>query len=259
MDIVRRLDALAPIQPTDLKHARATWAEFRGQEPPLLTAPDANTKLNKSAIPNYGLSLAPANLSEHNPCRYATPQCIEVCVAFAGKGELAQVQRGRIWKTQFLTAFPAEFVTLLAWETHKASVKHNSNMTMRLNVFSDIPWERIIPWYFEWASDVRFYDYTKWPAHTRGVQPSNYDLTYSVSERWSEYQMQYMLDKGHRIAVVVPRGQESDITEWRGYPCVNGDTGDLRWLDPSPAIVLLKAKGRARSLPVGGFVRDMST
>jgi hypothetical protein len=43
--------------------------------------------------------------------------------------------------------------------------------------------------------------------------------------------------------------------DWRGFPIVNGDDHDLRFLDPGPSIVALKAKGKAK-LDRTGFVVD---
>lgn len=50
------------------------------------------------------------------------------------------------------------------------------------------------------------------------------------------------------VAVVfdTPRGQALPA-QYLGVPVVDGDKSDARWLDPSPAIVGLRAKGRMRS------------
>jgi hypothetical protein len=98
--------------------ARARWLEFRkargyGSATPLLTPPDANTKLNKSQHDAiiYGLSLAPANLSDFNACKYSTRECRAGCVAYAGKGELPNIAKARITKTEFFAEDPSAFMT----------------------------------------------------------------------------------------------------------------------------------------------------
>jgi hypothetical protein len=40
---------------------------------------------------------------------------------------------------------------------------------------------------------------------------------------------------------------------WQGFPVINGDESDLRFLDPSGVIVGLKAKGDAKK-DTSGFV-----
>jgi hypothetical protein len=46
-----------------------------------------------------------------------------------------------------------------------------------------------------------------------------------------------------------------DRTLW-GYPVIDGDGNDLRFLDPAPCIVALKAKGAGARRDTTGFVLD---
>jgi hypothetical protein len=43
-------------------------------------------------------------------------------------------------------------------------------------------------------------------------------------------------------------------TEWNGKPVIDGDTDDLRFLDPQGVIVGLRAKGKAK-YDTSGFVK----
>jgi hypothetical protein len=128
----------------------------------------------------YGLSLAPAGLSGVQVCRYRTPECEAGCVAFSGKGDLPDVIRARQAKTVFLAERPASVLRILVDELDRVSRRFGAQLAVRLNTFSDLPWERIVPWLFERFAGVRFYDYTKWSDR---ATPENYDLTFSVSDR----------------------------------------------------------------------------
>ncbi len=116
----------------------------------------------------------------------------------------------------------------------------------RLNVFSDIPWERFLD--LE-RFRIRFYDYTKISKRLGNV-PSNYYLTFSLSEK-NESDGQRALSLGFNIAVPF---RERPKRFW-GFPVIDGDTHDYRFLDPQPAVVGLKPKGLAREDSTG-FVRE---
>jgi hypothetical protein len=225
--------------------ARARWLEFRkargyGSATPLLTPPDANTKLNKSQHDAiiYGLSLAPANLSDFNACKYSTRECRAGCVAYAGKGELPNIAKARITKTEFFAEDPSAFMSLLKAEIDDARIKFGKKLAIRLNTFSDIPWEEVDPSLFEEFSDVQFYDYTKWPDRQ---PPDNYHLTFSASE------MTKNEDIGSNTAVVFGVKPGHDLPEtFNGIEVIDGDKTDARFLDPEDTIVGLRAKGRMR-------------
>lgn len=260
MDLVRSLLERAPFEFIDHKQARVMYGEFRGQHgaapvaTPLLTAPDENTKFRKTRTKVYGLSLAPADLSGVNACRFSTPECRAGCVAFAGRGELSGVIAGRVRKTQFLNEQPAAFLTLLMFEIAKAYERHGLDLRVRLNTFSDIPWERVCPELFERFPLVRFYDYTKWP--TRET-PSNYTLTRSVSERTYDAEILLHATHGGNQAVVfgVPRTKLLP-TSYMGVRVIDGDASDDRSGDPRGVIVGLRAKGRMRK-GAWGTVRQL--
>jgi len=42
--------------------------------------------------------------------------------------------------------------------------------------------------------------------------------------------------------------------EYAGYPVIDGDLHDCRWLDPTPTIVGLRAKGPRGQVDTTGFV-----
>jgi hypothetical protein len=83
-----------------------------------------------------------------------------------------------------------------------------------------------------------------------GKLPSNYSLTFSRSET-NETQCLEVLKRGGNVAVVF----RSKVlpTHWNGFPVINGDENDLRFLDPKGVVVGLTAKGKAKS-DTSGFV-----
>jgi hypothetical protein len=254
MSLLGELAHQAPIMPLhDLREARTIVGKMRAAfglnaaPTPLLTPPASNVKFAKSkGVSVYGLSLAPALSSGiTNVCPFSTPECRAHCVAHSGRGAYPHVPRGRAFRTKLLVERPDVFVTLLAHEISAAQDKHGAELRVRLNGFSDLPWERYVPWLFE--RDVKFYDYTKWPLGTR-LTPTNYKLTYSASERWTVGHYAQHRIHGLNVAAVfdVRRGHPLPKTFY-DVPVIDGDTSDDRWADPTPCVVGLRAKGSLRS------------
>jgi hypothetical protein len=106
---------------------------------------------------------------------------------------------------------------------------------VRLNVYADIPWELVWPGLFEEFPGVNFYDYTKVPG--RQVDDiDNYDLTFSYSGR-NQADTQYEVQvQNRRVATVFLRKEGWPPPEtWNGLDVVDGETSDLRPLDPPNA------------------------
>jgi hypothetical protein len=147
---------------------------------------------------------------------------------------------------------------------------------VRLNGTSDLPWEAYpvcidgttYPNVMAAFPDVAFYDYSKGDtrverALTSSSWPKNYDLTYSLSERPSDWpKAEHILDEGGKVAVVF-RGHlpseggcpttEDTIGCWRGYPVVDATKHDARFLDPPGTISGLVALGMGKN-DISGFV-----
>ena len=233
---------------------------FAALPAPLLTPPSANPKLGKSGT--YGLSLAAAGLSgAWQVCRYRTAGCESVCLESAGKGGLDSVQRGRIWKTRLLGSHPELFIRALADELRSALGRRPldslgrryGRVPVRLNVLSDLAWERFAPALFQdptLKKACQYYDYSKNPRRT---PPANYHLTYSASERTTDL----AAAAGHYGTVAgvfsTRRGAPLPAT-FDGLPVLDGDLSDSRWQDAA-GIVGLRAKGLAVGDDAGGFVR----
>ena len=235
----------------------------------LLTAESANMKLAKSGTAGagfytVGLSLAPYTVAGMgNLCASASPACIAGCLNTAGKGNVQNaagrftVQDARIAKTRALLSRDAstrdDVIAMLVWQlerAHNKAVRKGLKLAVRLNVLSDLPWERLAPWLFVHFADVQFYDYTKVYARL-GTTPANYDLTFSRSETNEEHAV-LALSRGFRVAVVFTNRAPLPAT-WNGARVIDADLHDLRFIDGSGVVSGLKAKGKLRGL-VSAFV-----
>lgn len=226
-------------------------------------------KGEKSGYYTAILHLAPAQVSGRNVCPHATKGCASACLNTAGIGGIALndqglniVQVARIQRTRFFHRDREAFMVQLAKEirTHlRRSYKHGLRPVVRLNGTSDLPWERFpvngernIMALFP---DVIFYDYTKWPIRLRKTELApGYRLTFSLAEN-NDKHAKAALAAGVNVAVVfdTPKGKDLPASFW-GYPVIDGDTSDLRFLDPIGCVVGLRAKGRAMR-DRSGFVR----
>jgi hypothetical protein len=228
----------------------------------LLTPPTAQAKMTKSAksgvyLP-YILHLAPADLSGYNTCPKATAGCKAACLNTAGMGVFNNVQKARIQKTKYFFEQRREFYAQLIKEVASAERKANKlgkQLTMRLNGTSDLQWEAYKmqdgKTIFELFPNVIFYDYTK--IEKRQPKPfSNYSLTFSAADG-NDNDVAVALQKGMNVAVVF-RG-DTLPQEWQDKTVIDGDTDDLRFLDPQNVVVGLRAKGKAKKDKTG-FVKD---
>jgi hypothetical protein len=225
------------------------------------------------------LHLAPTNLSGYNTCPMATVWCALACLNTAGhggmfkKGETTnKVQEARKRRTVMFFEQRDEFMALLVKDIQSAirkAAKRGMKLAIRLNGTSDIRWETIpveIPLtlynskdekrveYFTFANimsafpEVQFYDYTK-IANRRNL-PANYHLTFSLAES-NRSDAVTALANGMNVAAVFRTLPET----FMGHEVINGDEDDLRFLDPSPCIVGLTAKGKAKK-DTSGFVQN---
>jgi hypothetical protein len=237
-----------------------------------LTTPDGyNPKLKKGRAQGYSsliLHLAPAKLSGYDVCQYASDRCRAVCLNTAGHGGIIRrgettnaIQTARIARTRWLFEDRPSFMAQLAHEitTHiRRARAHGMTPAVRLNGTSDLPWEKITGpdgrTILDSFERVQFYDYTKSAgralAFAAGLMPSNYHLTFSRSES-NALDVSAVLRAGVNVAAVFATAELP--AEWNGSPVISGDHDDLRFLDRRPAIVGLKAKGKARR-DISGFV-----
>jgi hypothetical protein len=203
-----------------------------------------------------GLMLAPSDRSGNNVCKYAT-DCRFWCVADSGGGRWKTTQDARIRKTRLFFDDRDAFMDMLINDLRKfaAACEDKGNKpAVRLNTFSDIPWERV-PVVIDgqkttvidtFADDITFYDYTKYPCTAR-ASSRKYHLTYSASGENTDM-CKVALSEGYNVAVVFDTKPKHPLpsTYW-GATVIDGDADDLRFLDPDGVIIGLRAKHTLRT------------
>ena len=198
-----------------------------------------------------------------NSCAMAKQaSCIDACLYTAGRGAFNNVQTARQRKAEWFYKDRVGFMKQLYDDIKKFQTychKRNIQPCVRLNGTTDIRWELIkIGAYniFDWFPEVQFYDYTK-IANRKCKDIPNYHLTWSYSNANPEYAklLDKALEQGMNAAVVYRK--EYHKPKWQGYPVIDGDSDDLRFLDPKGGhIVALYAKGKAKK-DTSGFVQEV--
>ena len=224
----------------------------------LLNSGNSKTrKGEKKGFTTYGIHLAPASLSGFNVCDSSSAGCRWACLNTAGRGAMTSVQRARIKKTLFFFKDKQKFLAEL-WAEITKSIKSSARKGMtpcfRLNLTSDLPWEKIKfngQSVMEAFPDVQFYDYCKSPERmtkfVNGEMPANYHLTFSRSETNGALALAF-LKSGGNVAMVF---RKSLPASYFGHEVIDGDETDLRFLDGKGKIVGLKEKGLAKKDETG--------
>lgn len=184
-------------------------------------------------------------------CPMSTPDCRAMCLAGAGLSGLPKQLGAKLNRTFMFNNDRGRFMDLLLADIEKLkriAAAEGMKPALRLNGSSDVTWERIVP---SWAElGLQRYDYTKIPLEHRAVD-RGYHLTFSVEGPRDTARALGYLRAGQSVAVVVPEelkhrallhGFASD-----GFPIVDGDLSDARFLDAPGSIVLLKPKGHVRT------------
>ena len=207
-----------------------------------------------------------------NSCAMAEQaSCIDACLYTAGRGAFNNVQTARQRKAQWFYRDRDSFMDQLIIEISKFvnyCNKRGIQPCVRLNGTTDIRWELIKTEstygknIFEWFPTVQFYDYTK-IANRKCKDIPNYHLTWSYSNANPEYAklLDKAIEQGMNVAVVFRSNFIKVVPKcwhkWQGYPVIDGDRDDLRFLDPKGGhIVALYAKGKAKK-DRSGFVQEV--
>ena len=222
-----------------------------------LLSRDSNTKLIKTAkglenVVLAGLSLMPSAIL--CPSSKAA-QCFDDCLKESG---LAQVYKSvnisRQKKTDLYMNDRKAFLTQLRRELtnlEKYAVKHNKRAIVRLNVLSDIAWEKHnIPQDFP---NISFYDYTK-RANRLDNTPENYKLmfSYSAAPKYRK-QVDIALTTDAPITIVFRGGLP---VEYMGRVVIDGDKSDIDNLEAKGKIVGLRVKGNDAKKSKSPFIVD---
>jgi len=218
----------------------------------------SNPKTQKGVKLGYLTAIqhfAPSKLSGIDVCSHATPECIRFCLNKAGRGGIFpkgettnKIQQARIARTRFFYEDRGAYTEKLfreIWSHQRKADKLGLEPAVRLNGTSDLDWVSLMPELFLTFRRVQFYDYTKNPDIYKHYysfgEPSNYYLTFSLSERNLQDAERFVANGGNSAVVFdhVP-------LVWRGVPVIDGDGSDLRFLDKPGRWVGLKAKGKLR-------------
>jgi hypothetical protein len=219
---------------------------------------DGNSKTSKGekyGWKTYGIHLAPYNLSGKNVCASASAGCAAACLNTAGRGSMNSVQNARVKKTQRFHEDRDGFLSQLFKEI-KSSIKSATRKELkscfRLNLTSDILWERFVVGHFP---DTQFYDYTKhlniFVRFLEGKLPSNYHLTFSRKENTPDTLVKSLCASGGNVSVVFRKKLPKT---WLGIEVIDGDDSDLRFEDGNGKIVGLVAKGKGKKDETGFVV-----
>jgi hypothetical protein len=209
----------------------------------LLSDGDSNTKLRKSNDKSVeyltvGLSLSPAKESGYEMCASRSPGCTQACLFTAGMGVYANVKSARIAKTRLFHQNRDTFKSMLFSELfkwNKKASKQGKQLACRLNVVSDVQWEKVVS---RKMHDDSF--------------PANYHLTFSRSET-NDNDVQFLMENNCPINIAVVFDHKLFPANYASRKVINGDETDLRFLDESGTIVGLYAKGRGKK-DTSGFV-----
>ena len=196
-----------------------------------------------------------------NTCPKASEGCRVACLNTSGHGGMFveggtnSVQQARLRRTELFFNNRDMFMSVLAFDiatAQREADRMGLKLAVRLNGTSDLSWEKYrVPGtkshIFDMYPDVQFYDYTK-VLGRKVSEISNYHLTFSRSES-NQRDVVRAISEGMNVAAVFKERPDY----WSGLPVIDGDTHDLRFLDPAGVVVGLKPKGRGRR-DTSGFV-----
>lgn len=158
-------------------------------------------------LPGPRLSATPRKLTT---CAFATGGehgCRRACLAFSGQNSSAREPTiSKIAFTRAFLAYPAEFMRVLVWCLQKYFAKGGRDKKnayfVRLNVYSDIPWERLFPELFNVKLGIPFMDHKKskgaftggaWKRVKKVGKGSFYDYT-KVPRRHEDFLAPYLAE-----------------------------------------------------------------
>lgn len=271
-----------------IKAARAALGIKPGYR--LFTQQGGNPKLAKeeATIPDrgtIGLTLLPEKQSGLiNTCPCATGECAKACLNMTGRGAMSQEARQKKLERVVTNAHSSAVVLHNELHAHEQAMKRQGKVPVaRLNVVSDVPWEKVHPEFFSEHRGIQFYDYTKIasrvlkPDGSPQQLPPNYHLTLSSTgihgpeNNW--HHVRQHLDNGGVVAMVFAvhagRGERAggalpshvvDEATGKRYRVVDGDAHDHRYLDKElngipkeeGVIAGLRIKGGKKNLAKAG-------
>jgi hypothetical protein len=237
----------------DAKSTFNAFANSRGfkSAPPLFNQNGKTEKSSGEGVHTIGLSLAPHTahgLSHFDVCPRASSECRANCLGTeaGGNRQFADAAlSAKILKTHFIAAHPEHAARLMDHEIglHKKQARKNGMIPgVRMNVTSDMSWEKFAKPIFNRHKDVQFYDYTKMHNRVMGQNkpdhPENYHLTLShTGSGHAESNDEHVIDAleaGRVVAMVhqkrgkgaLPPTHVEDAQTGKRWPIMGGDDDD---------------------------------
>lgn len=239
--------------PSARSHPQSVGVRYRSAFKLLTAANHKTPKGEASGVFSVILYLAPhtSGGGKTTLCPMSTPDCRAMCLASAGLSGLPKQLGAKLRRTYMFNNERERFIELLLADIDKLkriAADEGLRPALRLNGSSDVTWERIVP---GWADlGLQRYDYTKIPLEHRHVD-AGYHLTFSVEGARDTDRALTYLRAGQSIAVVVPEDLKHRAVRIgrseEGFPIIDGDESDTRFLDAPGSIVLLKPKGHVRT------------
>ena len=217
----------------------------------------SNPKTDKSVKYGYYTVIchfAPAKLNgQVNICESASPACLKTCLNTAGRGFMPKSVIARKNRTLFYLNHKVEFMIQLDIELKRAERKAKKlglKLAVRLNGTSDLPDFAIeVARKYE---KIKFYDYSAHKSTLFETLPENYYVTFSRKEN-NTFAVHTALERGYNVSVLFASMVKDTKAhtrtvpqEYLGYPVIDGDKHDLRFLDPKGVIVGLSPKGNGK-------------
>lgn len=231
--------------------------------------------------------MAPASIAGvGNLCPKASAACLAACLGWysghAGMVKTDQdrnsVRLSRIYKARRFMKDRHNYLWDMARATalaYRKAKREKLKLCARANGSTDISWEGVALYIDEsqarilsklcerkikagqYASLFALFHFVQWVDYTKNAMrlyralPNNYSLTLSYSGT-NQADCAKALQAGHNVAVVFG---DSLPESWLGFPVINGDSHDLRHLDPRGVVVGLSPKGKkAKADKESGFV-----
>lgn len=204
--VERMADEKWPIFSIEFKNGKGEV--FRGRwdsRRPLLSA---NSKLKKAVrrFRAIGLAMAPWKFAGGgNLCGAASIGCIDACNGlWSGMNVTPSTRFALIGRARLYLEFRALFVEKLREELRnfeKLCRRTGRVPAVRLNVSTDIPYEKTLRDIFAEFSRIRFYDYTAYAPTVRSELPPNYQLCHSWKEHTTFQYVSDVISAGRNIVV----------------------------------------------------------
>ncbi len=223
------------------------------------TKTDMNTSEEWEEIIRYLMAANRSGLV--NLCPHSTPECRAGCLGHtSGRLKYTVQQKAQYIRTAYLIHNPAFFhiVELKEVAAHARRVaKKGMKVAARLNGTSDIPYEDL-KWYMACLARVGLgvmFDYTADKTRTRGWIHTA-DISYHLTHSTKEGDHPNTVKPGSYTVVDVKKGEPLP-THYNGFTVFDGDSTDLRFLDPADRVTLGRSKGalKKETGDVNSFVK----